>query len=317
MRILFAGTPRFAVVCLNALLHTHHQVVAVFTQPDRRAGRGKKWLSSEVKQRAESLGLPIEQPARLSDPQVQSHMAAYRPDVLVVVAYGMILPAHLLTLAPLGAVNVHASLLPRWRGAAPIQRAIMAGDSETGITIIRMDTGLDTGPALLREAVSIGERENAGQLHDRLAEVGASLLVDALGQLEQGLARETPQASTGATYAAKLTAEDFLIDWRHPATQIDRQIRALAPHPGARTSYAGSLVKVLRARPTVSESAGHGPGAITAVRSDGISVATGSGALCVEDLQAEGGRVMAAADFARGRTITVGARLGSDEGELS
>lgn len=308
MRVLFAGTPRFATVCLDALHQTDHDIVAVFTQPDRPAGRGKKSRPSAVKKRAEELALPIAQPARLSGTDALEQVHRYQPDILVVVAYGMILPGIVLGAAPLGAVNVHASLLPRWRGAAPIQRAIMAGDAETGVTIMRMDEGLDTGPILLQQSVPISTVTTGGALHDQLAEVGGRLLVTALSMLSRHELMETPQPGEGVTYAKKLTRQDYVIQWHDTADQIERRIRALAPAPGARTGYGGTLLKVLRARPGPAVAPAQ-PGEVVAVTADGISVAAGEGSVLLQELQPAGGRLMRADDFSRGRSIKPGDRL--------
>ena len=316
MRILFAGTPRFAAVCLDALHRTAHRIAVVYTQPDRRAGRGRKWRASEVKQLAGTLGLPVEQPAKLSDPEVLVRMASYRPDLLVVVAYGLILPRAVLEMAPAGAINVHASLLPRWRGAAPIQRAILAGDAQTGVTIMRMEQGLDTGPMLLQRAIPIGARETAGELHDRLAELGAALLLEALDGLAGGDQQQTPQPDAGATYAAKLGPQDLPLDWQRTAVQLDRQVRALAPQPGARTTCRGSMVKLLRTGIGSGNAAGRAPGEVLTLGRAGIDVAAGAGVLRLERLQPEGGREMLAAEFARGRAIVPGELFGPGGGRL-
>ena len=236
LRIVFAGTPDFAVPALDALHAAGYAIRAVYTQPDRPAGRGQSLNSSAVKRRAIELGLPLEQPATLRTTEAAADLAALQPDLMVVVAYGLILPPAILGVPRLGCWNIHASLLPRWRGAAPIQRAILAGDTTTGITIMQMDAGLDTGPMLLVRPTLIGARETGGQLHDRLAALGAEAIVAAIGQCLAGRLVAARQPDEVATYAAKIRKEEAVIDWRQPSTQIDRQVRAFNPWPVAETA---------------------------------------------------------------------------------
>ena len=248
LRLAFMGTPDFAVPCLDALVAAGHGIAAVYTQPPRQAGRGRKPRPSPVQMAAERHGFEVRTPLSLKDAGEQAAFAALNLDAAVVVAYGLMLPKPVLAAPRLGCLNIHASLLPRWRGAAPIQRAIMAGDPETGVTIMQMDEGLDTGPMLLRESIAIAADETAGTLHDRLAELGARLIVDALEGLAAGRLRATPQPADGAVYAAKLTRADEVIDWRRSADEIARQVRALSPAPGAWFAAKGERIKVLAAQ---------------------------------------------------------------------
>ena len=229
LRIIFAGTPDFSVPCLRALRDAGHEVVAVYTQPDRPAGRGRKLSPGPVKEVAAALGLPIHQPPTLRDPEAIATLRDLGADLMVVVAYGLLLPQAVLDVPRLGCLNIHASLLPRWRGAAPIQRALLAGDRETGITIMRLEAGLDTGPMLSRQALPIAPDETGGSLHDRLARLGGGLIVEALDRLEAGTARFEPQDDTAATYARKLAKSEALIDWTQPAEALERQVRAFDP----------------------------------------------------------------------------------------
>jgi len=263
---------------------------------------------SAVKQLARQLGLPIYQPETLRSEQALEPLAAARPEVLVVAAYGLILPPPMLELAPRGAINIHASLLPRWRGAAPIQRALLAGDRETGITIMQMDAGLDTGPMLAQHGLAIAPDDDAGTLHDKLASLGAEMIVRALADLEAGRARPQPQRAEGATYARKISAQEAEIDWARPSAEIERRLRALRPSPGARTHLRGEAVKLWRA--SRASEIGE-PGEVLAADDAGVLVACGEGALRVSELQRAGGRRLAAADFLRGSPIAVGERLGS------
>ncbi len=247
-RVAFAGTPDFAAVALRALLAAGYTVPLVLTQPDRPAGRGMKLQPSPVKQVAQQAGIPVWQPASLRDPEALAALIAQpAPDVLVVAAYGLILPRAVLDWPRLGAVNIHASLLPRWRGAAPIQRAIAAGDAQTGITLMLMDEGLDTGPMLRQRAIPITPEDDAGTLHDRLAALGGEMIVEALAQLPQLIAHVTPQPEEGVTYAAKLTAAERWLDWTQPASVLARWVRALSPAPGAQSQYCDEVWKIWRA----------------------------------------------------------------------
>jgi methionyl-tRNA formyltransferase len=309
MRIAFAGTPEFAAVALRALLAAGFEVPLVLTQPDRPAGRGQKRVASPVKQVALAQGIPVHQPEKLRDPATHAPLIECAPDVLVVAAYGLILPQAVLDIPKRGCLNIHASLLPRWRGAAPIQRAIEAGDAETGVTIMQMEAGLDTGPMLLAEALKIGAGETAATLHDRLAEQGGRLIVAALSRLDA--LTPQPQPEAGVTYAAKIDKAEAAIDWRRPATEIERRIRAFDPFPGCTAQLGDSTIKLWRAQP--ASGAGE-PGEILAVAPEGITVACGqgetSGALKLVELQKPGGRRLASADFLHGFPLTPGQRFG-------
>ena len=308
MRIVFAGTPAFAERALAALLDAGREISLVLTQPDRPAGRGMRPAESPVKRLAMDRGLKLYQPADLRDATSAQTISAARPDVLVVAAYGLILPAAVLALAPLGALNIHASLLPRWRGAAPIQRALLAGDRETGVSIMRMDEGLDTGPVFAGRAIPIDDRETAGTLHDKLAAVGAEMIVGALRELGAGRAQFVPQAAEGASCARKTGKHEAILDWRRTSGELDRLVRAFDPVPGAATMLAGGALKVWSARP----GSGTGtPGEVLRADSSGVLVACGEGALELIELQRAGGRRLNAAEFLRGSPIAAGARLGA------
>ena len=308
MRIVFAGTPEFAVPALDALHAAGHELLAAYTQPDRPAGRGRRLAASPVKRRAAELGVPVEQPQSLKDPASREQLASYRPELMVVVAYGLILPQQVLDVPALGCINIHASILPRWRGAAPIQRAILAGDGETGVTIMKMDAGLDTGPVLLERRTPIGERETAGELHDRLATLGGEAVVAAIEAWNSGRIAPVPQPLEGATYAAKIRKEEALIDWSRSAEEIDRQVRAFNPWPVAETRWLDRQLRVWMARPVGGGREGP-PGEVIEVSRDGVLVATGQGALSLERLQLPGGRVLPIAEFLKAQDLA-GARLG-------
>ncbi|RMF33099.1 MAG: methionyl-tRNA formyltransferase [Alphaproteobacteria bacterium] len=301
MRIVFMGTPDFAVAALEALHAAGHDIAAVCTQPPRPAGRGKRPRPSPVQMHAEALGLPVRCPASLRDAATQAELATLKAELAVVVAYGLILPAAVLRSFPRGCLNIHASLLPRWRGAAPIQRAIMAGDTETGVSIMQMERGLDTGPVLLSRATPIGPRETAGSLHDRLAGMGAELIVKALERIDD--LTPVPQPTDGVTYAAKIDKAEARIDWTRPAAEIDRQIRGLSPFPGAWCEMEGERVKVLLAAPE----AGEGPPGT--VLDDRLLVACGTGALRLLQLQRAGRAAMDAERFLLGFPLSAGGRL--------
>lgn len=306
MRIAFAGTPPFAATILARLLETPHRVGLVITQPDRPSGRGLRPAASPVKLLAESKGLEVFQPGSLKEPPALERLAAARPDVLMTAAYGLLLPTQVLELAPKGALNVHASLLPRWRGAAPIQRALLSGDRVSGITIIRMDAGLDTGPVLAQHSVVISEQDDFESLHDRLAGLGAELAASVLETIAAGPARETPQPAEGVTYAAKIQESETRIDWSKSAIEIERAVRAFCPAPGAQTGLRGTRWKIWRAH----VEAGHGePGTIIAASSNGIRVACGEAALTILELQRAGGRRLHVDEFLRGFAVSVGERL--------
>jgi len=302
LRLAFAGTPDFAVPALDALAAAGHSIVAVYTQPDRPAGRGLALQASPVAQRAAALKLPLRQPGKFTAEAIEG-LGELAVDALVVVAYGQILPQGALAAPRLGCFNIHASLLPRWRGAAPIQRAILDGDRETGVTIMRMDAGLDTGGILLRESVPIGADTTAGELHDALAPLGARLMVEALAQLERGTLKETPQPTEGVTYAKKISKDEARLDWSRPAEELARAVRAYNPVPIAWTELDDKRVRIHRAR-VGHEAAGGPPGTILAADAQGIRIATGNGALIVSELQWPGGRVLNAQEAAAGRAIT-------------
>lgn len=308
MNIVFAGTPEFAVSSLKALNESRHAVVAVYTQPDRPAGRGRKLLASPVKQYALEHGIAVRQPASLQDAEEQRRLASLNPDIMIVVAYGLILPQAVLDIPRLGCLNVHASLLPRWRGAAPIQRAIEAGDQSTGVTIMQMDAGLDTGAMLNKAETPIRADDTAATLHDRLANLGAETLLSTLDMLEQGECIGQPQDNEQATYARKLDKTEADIDWSLPAALLARKVRAFNPWPAACSSLNGKRLRILLAQsgPANGERT---PGTICAI-DDAISVATGEGRLLIHRLQLEGGRAQTAQEFLNGHRLQPGDRLG-------
>ena len=280
----------------------------MLAQPDRPAGRGLHATPGAVKKLALQHGLDVFQPPTLKDGGAIARLAAARPEVLVVAAYGMLLPPSALTVAPHGAINIHASLLPRWRGAAPIQRALLAGDRETGITIMQMDAGLDTGPMLARHALPIAADDDAQTLHDRLAALGAEAIVRTLADLEGGRARSVPQPESGASYAYKISKEDRDIDWQRPCVELERQIRAMRPAPGARTLLGSVQLKIWRA---LCATGSGPPGSVLEAGAAGILVACGDGALLATELQRAGGTRLSAAEFMRGFPVRAGDRLGT------
>ena len=306
MRLIFAGTPEFAARALAALAQAGHEVALVLTQPDRPAGRGMRLVPSAVKARAQELGLEVYQPVSLKDAATLARLGALDADAMVVAAYGLILPEPVLALSRLGAINIHASLLPRWRGAAPIQRAILAGDALTGISIMRMDRGLDTGPLLAAESLAIAAEDTSANLHDKLAELGARLIVTVLAQLERGQLSAEPQAAAGASYAAKIAKAEAEIDWNETAPSVERKVRAFNPAPGAAAMIKGVAVKIWRAGLSPAEGA---PGTILEAGANGIVVACGSKALRVLELQRAGGKKLTAAQFLAGFPLTAGERL--------
>ncbi len=310
LKIAFAGTPAFAVPALEALLRSPHSVVAVYTQPDRPAGRGRQLQASPVKECALRHGIPVEQPLTLRDGNSCDRLASYRVDLLVVVAYGLILPPAVLDTPRLGCLNIHASLLPRWRGAAPIQRALLAGDARTGVGIMRMEAGLDTGPVFIERAVDIAPRETAGSLHDKLAALGAEALMETLGGLIAGTLQARPQPEAGITYARKITKEEAVIDWSRPAADIDRQVRAFNPVPGAETAWRGQQLKIWDAEPA-GPCGDAVPGTVVAADAGGIVVATGAGSLKLARLQLAGRKATTAADFLNAHRMA-GEHLGND-----
>ncbi len=307
MRIVFAGTPVFAAVALKALVDANFDVVLVLTQPDRPAGRGLHELQSEVKQTALRLGLALAQPRTLREDEIRNQLRSVSAEAMVVAAYGLILPGAVLDLFPAGCINIHASLLPRWRGAAPIQRAILAGDQETGISIMRMDQGLDTGPVYLTMATPILSADTARSLHDRLSQLGAACIVQALTQIADGSAIPAAQADEGIVYAHKIAKAEAAIDWRQEALLVDRQVRAFNPVPGAFSWLRGEPVKIWRA--FVRSEGGGDPGRIVDCTSEGIDVACGRGILTITELQKAGGRRLGATDFLRGSMLMPGERF--------
>ncbi len=291
MRLIFMGTPLFAVPALDALVGAGHEVAAVYSQPPRRAERGQKSHAGPVHVRASESGLTVRCPTTLKDADVQVEFAALRADVAIVAAYGLILPQAILDAPKRGCLNIHASLLPCWRGAAPIHRAIMAGDAETGISIMKMAAGLDCGPVLLRQPTSIGAGETTGEVHDRLADIGGALIVRALAEIDALVAQE--QNQEGVTYAAKIDKAEAQIDWTRPAQEVDRLIRGLSPFPGAWTQAKGERIKFLRSR--IADGGGQ-PGLVLR----GLVIACGDGAIEVTQAQRPGKRPMAAVEFLRG-----------------
>ncbi len=311
MNLVFAGTPAFAVPSLDALVNAGHRLLAVYTQPDRPAGRGRKLLPGPVKERAQSLGLPLRQPSTLKEIAEQEALAALAPDAMIVVAYGLILPPAVLAIPRHGCINVHASLLPRWRGAAPIERAIDAGDRETGVTIMQMAAGLDTGPMLARAATPIADTDTAASLHDRLATLGATLLADTLARLERGAVRAEPQDETLASHAAKLSKEEARLDWTKSAEALHRRIRAFNPRPVAHARFRDKPVRLWDVGSGFGVApAGSAPGEIVQAGPMGIAVAGGDGrTIALTRLQLEGGKAIDAADFANGQRPAPGERF--------
>ena len=307
MRLIFAGTPEFAAQALSAIIAAGHEVAMVLTQPDRPAGRGMALQPSAVKKVALAHGLEVFQPLTLKDAEVQAKIAAVGAEVMVVAAYGLILPQAVLDLPGFGCLNIHASLLPRWRGAAPIQRALLAGDGETGVCIMQMEAGLDTGPVLLREAFPIAADDTTTTLHDKLAACGARLIVDALACLP--LSAE-PQPAEGVTYAHKIEKAEAAIDWTRSAAELDRHIRAFNPFPGAQAQFAGQTVKLWAARPVAGDGE---PGCVLAVDRQAVVIACGEGALAIGELQKAGGKRLPVQQFLAGHPLQPGDRFSAPD----
>jgi len=319
LRVVFAGTPEFAAIHLQRLIDSEHQLLAVYTQPDRPAGRGRKLQASPVKILAQKAGLPIFQPASLKSAVEQQALAALAADVLVVVAYGLILPQAVLDTPRFGCINVHASLLPRWRGAAPIQRAIEYGDTVSGVTIMQMDAGLDTGRMLASVESPIGERTCAGELHDELARRGPPALLSVLGDLPRRLSQARIQDETQANYAHKILKSEAALDWARSTAELDRKIRAFHPFPICHSFLNGQRIKIWAARPSADERISGVPGTILRADNTGITVACGEGALVLEVLQLEGGKALAANQLLRAHSASfaVGRRFDQREPEKS
>lgn len=309
-RVIFAGTPAFAVPSLQALIDGPEEVVAVLTQPDRPAGRGRALSESPVKQLARSHDLPVLQPDTLKDPEIQEQLRALAPDLMVVVAYGLLLPRSVLDMPRLGAINVHASLLPHFRGAAPIQRAIEDGEWETGVTIMQMEAGLDSGPMLLKKRIHIDPEETGGSLHDRLKVLGAEALREALDGLWAGLLHPEPQDAALATYAPKLSKAEAQLDWLLPAADLERQVRAFNPYPVAETAFRGKTLRIWQAALAPETGELGTPGSILRVQPDGIWVATGGGALILKRVQLPGKDAMDIGAFINGYRPETGEILG-------
>jgi methionyl-tRNA formyltransferase len=312
LNIIFAGTPAFSATTLQALLTSSHSIKAVYTQPDRPAGRGRKLTASPVKELALAHGLPVHQPLTLRDAGEQKILADMNADVMVVVAYGLILPAAVLNAPRLGCINIHASLLPRWRGAAPIQRAILAGDKITGITTMQMDVGLDTGEMLYKLECPIEENDTTETLHDRLAVLGAKAILKTLDDIAAGRAEPEKQDNTLATYAHKITKEEAQIDWQMPADELARKVRGFNPWPVAYIKMGEQTIRVWEASALKINVEHQAPGTIVAVSSDSIDVATGKGFLQLHKIQLPGGRVLSVSDILNSRhdSFVVGKQLG-------
>lgn len=309
LNLVFGGTPEFAVPALEALLQAGHRVAAVYTQPDRPAGRGQRLAHSAVKECALRNGLHIEQPATLKAPDAVERLASFNPDVMVVVAYGLLLPQAILAVPRLGCLNIHGSLLPRWRGAAPIQRAVLAGDAVTGVSIMRMDVGLDTGPVLTLTETPIGSTETSATLHDRLAMLGAQSLVTALDGYASGTIKPVAQPETGVTYAAKLRKDEALLDWQLSAVELGRRVRAFNPWPVAETRWQGKQLRIWEASPRASDTRAT-PGTVVSADASGIVVAANGDELVITRLQLAGRNAMSAGEFLNAHRMA-GAVLGT------
>ena len=304
-RIVFAGTPHFAVPCLQAALRSGHEVVGVYTQPDRPAGRGRELVPSAVKVLAQQCNVPVFQPGDFKSPEARAQLAALKPDLMIVVAYGMILPRSVLRIPRLGCWNVHASLLPRWRGAAPIQRALLAGDTRTGVCLMKMEAGLDTGPVMISLETPIAPDDTTGTLHNRLATLGAQLVEDALKLLRVGLSPAAqPQAADGVTYARKMEKAEARLDLAQPAVELERAVRAFYPWPVAELQLEGERLRVHQAE-VVADAPAAAPGTLLEADRRGILLATGAGGLRLLRVQREGGRPVGAADYLNARPLAV------------
>jgi methionyl-tRNA formyltransferase len=304
LRLVFAGTPDFAARCLDAALAAPADVVAVYTQPDRPSGRGRKLAASPVKQRALAAGIPVEQPETLKNADAQQRLAGYAPDLMIVVAYGLILPKKVLAIPRLGCWNVHASLLPRWRGAAPIQRAILAGDTETGVDLMQMEAGLDTGPVLIERRTPISRNDTGGSLHDRLAALGAEALAEGLARVAGGdMPAPRVQAEAGVEYAHKIDKSEARLDWNEPARVLERKVRAFDPWPAAEAELWNERVRIWSAE-AIDARTDATPGTIVATGRDAIDVATGKGLLRILEVQREGGRRIGVRDWLNARRGT-------------
>jgi methionyl-tRNA formyltransferase len=309
MRLIFAGTPQFAATALSALIAANHEILLVLTQPDRPAGRGMKEMPSAVKQLALKHGIEVFQPVTLKSTEAQARIAALNADVMIVAAYGLILPQAVLDIPKYGCINIHASLLPRWRGAAPIHRAILAGDQETGITIMQMEAGLDTGPMLLVGKMPIAADDTTATLHDKLAVLGAKLIVEALAKLEKNELPATPQPSAGVAYAEKILKQEAVIDWNLTSQEIERRIRALQPFPVTQTPWRGEALKIWRAKSVADE--GGAAGALRVTDANRLIVGCGVGTLEILELQRPGGKRLSTKEFLAGNKIAAGERFGA------
>jgi methionyl-tRNA formyltransferase len=314
LRVVYAGTPDFAVPALEALVRAGHDVRAVYTQPDRPAGRGRALMPSPVKARALALGLPVEQPLHFKEPSTEATLCAYAPEVMVVAAYGLILPPAILAIPRLGGLNIHASILPRWRGAAPIQRALRAGDPTTGVAIMQMAAGLDTGPVFTTAVHAIADNATTASLTEALAELGARTLVDVLPAIAAGQLSAVPQPEVGVMYAQKVSKAEALIDWSRPAVEIERAVRAYQPWPVAESRWRDAQIRIHSA--AIAPGSGGAPGTIMNVTSEGIDVATGAGWLTLRAVQMAGRAVVTAAQFAQGEARH-GALIGQTFGASS
>ncbi len=308
MRLVFAGTPEFAVAALAALIAAKHAIALVLTQPDRPAGRGMRATPSPVKRLAQQHGIEVFQPITLKTPEAQAKIAAANAEVMVVAAYGLILPQAVLDIPRLGCINIHGSLLPRWRGAAPIHRALLAGDRETGITLMQMEAGLDSGPTLLRESITIAAKDTTATVHDHLATLGGKLIVGAMEQLQQGNLAATPQPNEGITYAAKISKAEAQIHWSLSAAEIERKVRAFNPFPVAQTRWRGETLRIWKAE--LGDKENRNPGSIVAIEKDRLIVACGEGTLALTELQRAGGKRLSAREFLQGVSIPLGERFG-------